>query len=48
MGMYSYLGDINNVHSILKRYTERENRLSQKEEIAKSEISKFEVRWVKI
>ena len=38
----------NNVHSILKRYTEREYRLSQKEEIAKSEISKFEVRWEKI
>ena len=38
----------NNVHSILKTYTEREYRLSQKEEIAKSEISKFEVRWEKI
>ena len=35
----------NHVFSVLKRYREREERLSRKEEMFKPEISKFEVRW---
>ena len=35
----------NHVFAVLKRYREREERLSIKEEVFKPEISKFEVRW---
>ena len=35
----------NHVFAVLKRYREREERLSQKEEVFEPEISKFEVRW---
>ena len=37
----------NHVFAVLKRYREREERLSQKEEVFEPEISKFEVRWEK-
>jgi len=35
----------NHVSTVLKRYREREERLSRKEEVFEPEISKFEVRW---
>ena len=35
----------NHVFAVLKRYREREERLSQKEEVFEPEIPKFEVRW---
>ena len=38
----------NHVFAVLKRYREREERLSRKEEVFESEISKFEVRWERI
>jgi len=38
----------NHVFAVLKRYREREERLSKKEEVFEPEISKFEVRWERI
>ncbi len=38
----------NHVHATLKRFKEREKRLSLMDEVFKPEISKFEVRWKKI
>ena len=38
----------NNVCAILKRFNEREKRLSLREKVFKPEISKFEVKWEKI
>ena len=37
----------NHVFAILKRYREREERLSRREEVFEAQISKFEVRWEK-
>ena len=38
----------NHVHAMLKRFKEREKRLSIKDEVFKPDISKFEVRWERI
>ena len=38
----------NHVCAVLKRYQEREERLSRREEVFEPEISKFEVRWEKL
>ena len=38
----------NHVHTTLKRFKEREKRLSIMDEVFKPEISKFEVRWERI
>ena len=35
----------NHVFAVLKRYRQREERLSRREEVFEPEISKFEVRW---
>ena len=35
----------NHVFAVLKRYREREERLSRREEVFEPEISKFEGRW---
>ena len=35
----------NYVFAVLKRYRQREKRLSRREEVFEPEISKFEVRW---
>ncbi len=38
----------NHVYAILKRYKEREQKLTLEQEVFKSEISKFEVRWERV
>ena len=38
----------NHVFAVLKRYRQREERLSRREEVFEPEISKFEVRYEKI
>ena len=35
----------NHVFAVLKRYRQREERLSRREEVFEPEISRFEVRW---
>ena len=35
----------NHVFAVLKRYRQRDERLSRREEVFEPEISKFEVRW---
>ena len=38
----------NHVYAILKRYKEREQKLTLEQEVFKPEISKFEVRWERV
>jgi len=38
----------NHVFAVLKRYRQREERLSRREEVFEPEISKFKVRWGRI
>ena len=38
----------NHVYTILKRYKEREQKLTLEQEVFKPEISKFEVKWERV
>ena len=38
----------NHVYAILKRYKEREQKLTLEKEVFKPEIAKFEVRWKRV
>ena len=41
-------GKGNHVYAILKRYKEKEQKLTLEQEVFKLEISKYEVRWEKV